>query len=216
MGPMDIIIYGKSQSTHEAAPLVVIKTDQFDIKKYTDIPVRSMDVVIHKPMDPLTIDLRNKNLTAADAVMVNVGADFAFGGGTGGNMQAVFINKGNDQGVYFYGPSTIDGNIGLNAGAGVTTEAIDFNENSGQTLNRNTFAGSHRVGLGGLIQYLAEQLPHIPMVIGAYREVATKAPYYSGSLIGLGVGGDVGLQYTYSNSQIIPALSIPKKRNKDD
>lgn len=213
MGPEDIIIYGKDQGTQQVAPLVVIKTDQYDIKKYTDIPVPSMDVVRNKPIDPLTIDLRTVDLKTADAVMVNAGADFAFGGGTGGNMQAVFINQGNDQGVYFYRPSTIDANIGLNAGAGVTAGEIDFNEGSGQKLDRNTFAGKSQGWSGGVGPLSGGTVTSYSNGEWSLPGNSNKSPVlYSGALAGVGVGGDVGLQYTFSKSQIIPALSLPKSK----
>lgn len=42
---------------------------------------------------------------------------------------------------------------------------------------------------------------------------SNKSPVlYSGKLGGLGVGGDVGLQYSYSQSQLLPKLSIPFKK----
>ncbi|RYF23505.1 MAG: hypothetical protein EOO42_07080 [Flavobacteriales bacterium] len=128
-------------------------------------------------------------------------------------MQAVFINKGDDRGVYFYGPSQPDANIGFNVGVGAVAGAIDFNEASGQQLNRRTFEGKSQgwsLGVG----------PTSSGTVTSYTDGKWSTPgdinktpvLYSGKLGGFGAGGDFGIQYTFSQSKLIPSLSIPFKK----
>ncbi|WP_158800298.1 DUF6443 domain-containing protein [Pedobacter sp. L105] len=202
----DITIYGIDAETKKQAPLVVVKTDQYDIKQYTNLSASAKT-------DPLTVDLRDVDLkpSGADAYMVQAGVDFAFGGGTGGALQMVFINKGDDQGIYFYQPSTIDRNMGLNLSAGIAAGNIDFNENSGKPLTRDTFEGKSQgvsFGAGPFGATFIDSYTNGKWNVNQ-KGVTT---LYSGSLASYGGGGQVGAQYSFTESKIIRGWSIPFKK----
>ncbi|TKC04527.1 hypothetical protein FA048_19495 [Pedobacter polaris] len=206
--PPDITIYGKDEKGR-ATPMVTVETDQYDIKVYTDAKV--------KPRDAISIDATNIDLEpdGVDAVMVSAGGDFAFGGGTGGNMQMVVINEGNDPGIFFYRPSQPNANIGLNLGAGIVAGPIDFNESSGKTLDRNTFAGkSQGLSAGAGLAAWASTKAYSNNEWSTPGKENSSPLLYTGDLVGLGTGGKVGVQYSFTQSAIIGEWSIPFNKKK--
>jgi hypothetical protein len=139
--PDDIIIRTKDINTGKYTPTVIIQTNQFD---------ETIDVAISAPFypvsrapmmqEPILVDLRSMDLVATgDAFMVNIGADIAAVAGLGFGFQIVSINQGADRGIHYY--YSVNTNIGVEASVGITFGGIDFNEKSGQTLDRNTFTG---------------------------------------------------------------------------
>jgi len=78
----------------------------------------------------------------------------------------VFINKGDDQGIYFFQLSTIDRNMALNLSAGIAAGNIDLNEKSGQSLTRATFEGNRKVLLWEQVLLVPHLSIHIQMENG--------------------------------------------------
>ena len=210
MSADDIIVNGRTQSG-QSAPLLVIKTNEINTTVNTNLPVPSNDVVIGKPNEPVTIDLSDVQLTfpEADASMISVGAGFAVGGGTGMSLQIVTINKGEDAGGSFV-YSSADWHIGADASAGVAVGPVDFNEGSGQNLNKQTFEGKGQgwswsvsvgkvsVGLQNVTSF-ADGKSRLPWTKTQANEVL-----YRGTLTEMSVGPPLpaGAKYTYSNATL--------------
>jgi hypothetical protein len=77
-----------------------------------------------------------------DALIYNVGFDFAFLGGMGYSFQAVHINRGSDKGWHYY--HATNANIGLGLSAGVSMQIVDFieeDEDDIHDFDRSTFTG---------------------------------------------------------------------------
>lgn len=169
-----IVIYGKCSRESDEIPIFIIKTGLIKAKVYTDYPTEL------KPVDPVSrqyttiidpharckaapavIDLtRYDNIRSlsglnpyCDAVMINVGGDFAFLGGTGAGLQIVIIIKGRDQGIYVYTPAVPNANLGLSFSLGMSTGTVYFNRNNKnkKLLTADVFAGNSQgwnVGVG--------------------------------------------------------------------
>jgi RHS repeat-associated protein len=228
----DIIVYGIDINTNKPTPILIIKTDLIVAEKYTDVPAQIVntpyDVIVHQPGKPVKFDLDKylelilnvkdqntiaKLLLESDAFIVNLGIDFSAGGGAGGNLAMVIINRGNDPGVYFY--RSVDAIVGFSSGVGFTAGPIDFNEGSGKKLDRSSFEGytqGFSIGLNGASITTATSYAD-----GNYHIGFTNAPVlYSGVLMsapGMSVGG-TGLKagfaakYYISEGVIMDKFSI--------
>lgn len=150
-----------------------------------------------------------------DAIILNVGGDFAFGGGTGGGLQIIRILKGKEKGLYIYRPSTINANIGFMLSAGASLGIIDYNErnNQGKLLNPNLFSGSSQgwsadAGLLGasVITSYADGKRHF---FDSWRLKEDDIAYqiYMGSSFFMGASLGAGFQYSFSKSDLW--LSFP-------
>jgi hypothetical protein len=155
-------------------------------------------------------NLPTVNQPDPDVVMFVLAGDFAFGGGVGGAIDAVLINKGEGKGLFFYGAG--DANVGFNIGVGVVGGPISFNSGLGVKLDRDAFVGwSNAVSVG------------LGFVGGSYVFAYTDAqehfpgmPWnppilYSGTLVGFARGVpklDFGAMLTWSKASLFNNLSI--------
>lgn len=148
-----IVVYGRQMYTHTSVPLLIIKTRLISKRIQTEMTALSNDVIVHKPVDALVIDLSRydylRDLKSSDlpewfdAVIVNVGGDFAFLGGTGACIQIVIILKGQFRGLYVYKPTHPNANFGFSLSVGAAFGTVDFNERNSRSiaLNGSTFEG---------------------------------------------------------------------------
>jgi hypothetical protein len=229
----DIIVYGIDLNTKKAVPILVVKTKLIDVEKYTEIPAQMMnlqiDAITHQPGKPREIDLdmhlkailNTTNLDevallvmGSDAYMVNLGAEFIVGGGMGVNLSMVIINKGTDPGIYFY--RSIDADVGLGAGVGIMSGPIDFNENSGQILDRTTFRGKTQ-GISFAFRdagiATANSYTNGKYNFGIFSEdspLLYSGILYSGVSWG-GSGAKIEGKYYFSEAEIINGMSISLK-----
>ncbi|MBC8152737.1 MAG: hypothetical protein H7Z72_07495 [Bacteroidetes bacterium] len=225
-----IVIYGKCSRESDEIPIFIIKTGLIKAKVYTDYPSEL------KPVDPVSrqyttiidpharckaapavIDLtRYDNIRSlsdlnpyCDAVIVNVGGDFAFAGGTGAGLQIVIIVRGGDQGLYVYRPTVPNANLGFFLSAGMTTGTVYFNEknNKRKVLDRDTFAGDSQgwsVGDGGIgksTSYADGKRHYQPWRL---KEDDILYSAITGSAPGMGLSFEVaaGAQYSFSRSAL--------------
>ena len=212
MAPQDIVIKGKQVGTDLEATLVIIRTDQIDAEVKTNQPAPSLDVVINKPLPPLTIDLRNVDLKASDAYMVDIGAGAAGFGGIGIDLSIALINTGEDQGVYAY--SSMGLSVGLDASIGVVAGAIDFNENNskGAKLDRSTFAGKGESVSGGIL-YGSGQYSYANADGEWHGNPFRGDKLYSGFLGGVGLSSTaVGARINFSSTTLIGASPFKKRK----
>ena len=193
----DITIYGVSKSG-KPYPILNVVTSEYNIKRFTNLGVSVNNNGIPDPAYQLSLSKFN---IGGDAALFSVGADFAFGGGVGGSIQMAVINKGSDQGVYFY--RAFNANLGLSFGAGVSAGEVDFNEESGKELNRETFEGLSQGWSVGILTAGASSWT-------AYANNETCGPFefcgpilYEADMYSFGAGGNAGAMYTFSNAALI-------------
>jgi hypothetical protein len=89
--------------------------------------------------------------TDMDAIVFNLGFDFAFLGGIGYSFQAVHINRGKAIGWHYY--HTTNANIGFGLAADVTMQVVDFVEEEDDDINKltkDTFKGTGNTFSGGV------------------------------------------------------------------
>ena len=189
-----------------------------------------MDVVIHKPEKPVTIDLTPFDAILTnpsvpyDAIMINAGGDFAFGGGTGASIQIVIILKGSDRGIYVYRPETINANIGLSMSLGASVGYIDFNEQNFDrikkkraALDRRIFEGTSQgwsagwgpYSVSGVTSYVDGNWHGTDALSSQEQDILYTGVMGSGPLMSIPTEVKFGIQYSFSRSQIW--LSFPIK-----
>ena len=217
-----ITVYGRNLSTGEQVPVLIIKTKLITKRVLTELPALSNDVITRKPAPPLVIDLSSYDSIRTlhppyDALVINVGGDFAFLGGTGVSLQIVIILKGNDQGIYVYRPEVPNANLGVSLSVGISTGTAYFNESNKihAILNRATFEGNGQgwsAGIGGLgigvsTSYV-DGKRHYKEALGLDQWHVDKADIlyraYTGTAGGMAVETDIqfGGQYSFSRAKL--------------
>lgn len=201
----DIIIYGRANNG-KFYPVLTIITSEYNITKYVDVVVKLNDNEIPVPSPTFLLP----SIPNVDGYLGSIGVDFAFGGGVGGALQIGIIQKGKDQGVFFY--KTFNTNMGMGAGAGGSFGPVDFNEESGQEFNRYTYTGlsqGYSIGIGtfGYSSWTS------------YVNGETCGPFedcgpilYTAEMVSGSAGpADYGAMYSFSKSAIIENWSIPMR-----
>jgi RHS repeat-associated protein len=161
---------------------------------------------------PFYFDLTTALRADDDAYIVNLGLGATFGGGCGGSIQTVLINKGEFPGIYVY--KSFDVMAGVAAGVGFQFGAIDYNESCGVPLNSLLFAGksqSWSIGSGAAsaqaVKAYVDGKWHFPGLNG-------DRPWtYEGELVGGSYSGDIEYGWNVTWTKTSPAFfSYPFNR----
>lgn len=225
-----IIVYGKQVGTNLNAVLLIVKTNLYSKTVYTNLPCPSLDVITHKPIKPTSIDLTPYDAVvrdpafAYDALILNIGGDFAFGGGVGVGWQIVVITKGDGTGMYLYKPATANLNFGLSLGAGISAGVVVFNpknfdkqKKKSAKLDAGLFEGaSQGLSIGGgpvnvsvITSYIGDTWHLTDLWSMGDQDVLYRA-YMSGNFLpSIPFEIDYGVHYSFSRSKLW--LSFPFK-----
>ena len=189
-------------------PLAYLRNAPVNATVQTPMMAPTLDVVIHRPLPPVTIDLPDIKVDPVYLVCLNL--DFAYFGGYGGQIDVVFLNTGSDRGIYFYGGGDVNAGYGL--GGGVAGAEIHFNQNLGVPLDRHAFegwsmalSGGYGIASGTFVYAYTDSKVHIPFKPG------NPPVLYWGLLEGLSKGylkGEVGGMGTISRAYLFNKLSI--------
>lgn len=218
----DSIFIYLSDDKNKTKPIMVIVTNEYNAEVVVPWGLYPHEPVSMAPypyntqyiyLDNLGIDFSG---AGADAFEVSIDYEWVAVGGMMFSFDFIMINDGvDDGGMFLY--FTKAGGVGWSQGVGITAGPIDFNEESGEQLDRNTFKGNSQVLSGSIGLYNGERVTSYKegelCLIPLYDCGLTKL--YNAELEGIGTPG-TGIGFYKAESTLLKTLKQPDKKDPID